>query len=103
MAQVEVPAPSPFSKVEQKVGLTDVTVEYSRPGAKNRRVFGKLVPFGEMWRTGANASTKVTFSEDVQVEGQRVEKRHICALYNSRRRRMGNHPLQRHHTLGGSI
>ncbi len=74
MAQVEVPAPSPLSKIEQKVGLTDVTVEYSRPGAKNRRVFGKLVPFGEMWRTGANASTKVTFSEDVQVEGQRLEK-----------------------------
>ncbi|MDX1683621.1 MAG: DUF2911 domain-containing protein [Saprospiraceae bacterium] len=73
-AQVEVPAPSPLAKLEQKVGLTEVTVEYSRPGVKNRKVFGKLVPYGEMWRTGANASTKVTFSNDVVVEGNKLEK-----------------------------
>lgn len=79
--QVEVPAPSPFSKLEQKVGLTDVTVEYSRPGAKNRLIFGELVPFGEMWRTGANASTKITFSEDVKIEGVEVEKG-TYALYS---------------------
>ena len=73
-AQIEVPAPSPGSKLEQKVGLTDITVEYSRPGVKNRRVFGKLVPYGEMWRTGANASTKITFSKDVKVEGNDLAK-----------------------------
>lgn len=72
-AQVEVPAPSPSAKFEQKVGLTDVSIEYSRPGVKNRKIFGKLVPYGEMWRTGANKATKVTFSDDVVVEGQKVE------------------------------
>ena len=68
-AQVTTPAPSPFGKVEQKVGLTDVTVEYSRPSAKGRVVFGDLVPFGEVWRAGANAVTKVTFSTDVKIGG----------------------------------
>lgn len=69
-AQVKTPAPSPFSKLEQKVGLTDVTLEYSRPGVKGRTIFGDLVPFGKIWRTGANARTKITFSTDVTIEGQ---------------------------------
>jgi hypothetical protein len=72
-AQVKTPAPSPFSKVEQKVGLTDVTVEYSRPGVKGRTIFGDLVPFGKTWRTGANANTKITFSDDVTVDGQTLK------------------------------
>ena len=66
-AQVETPQPSPFSKVEQKVGLTDVSFEYSRPGVKGRTIFGDLVPYGKVWRTGANARTKITFSSDVIV------------------------------------
>ena len=65
-------APSPFSKVEQKVGTTDVTIEYSRPGAKDRKVMGELVPFGKTWRTGANSTTKITFSKDVTVEGKEL-------------------------------
>ena len=69
-AQDEKPAPSPFCKTEQKVGTTDVTIEYSRPGVKDRKVFGELVPFGKMWRTGANAATKITFSKDVKVDGK---------------------------------
>ncbi len=66
------PAPSPSAKFEQKVGLTDVTIEYSRPGKKDRTIFGEggLVPYGEMWRTGANNATKITFSDDVKVEGK---------------------------------
>ncbi|HLF65382.1 MAG TPA: DUF2911 domain-containing protein [Saprospiraceae bacterium] len=68
-AQMTTPAPSPFSKLEQKVGLTDVTIEYSRPSAKGRVVFGQLVPFGEVWRAGANSVTKVTFSNDVKIGG----------------------------------
>jgi hypothetical protein len=68
-AQVTTPAPSPFSKLEQKVGLTDVTIEYSRPSAKGRVVFGDVVPFGEAWRAGANAVTKITFSTDVNMGG----------------------------------
>lgn len=71
--RVTTPQPSPFSKIEQKVGLTDVTIEYSRPGAKGRAIFGDLVPFGKKWRTGANANTKVTFSSDVVVDGQTLK------------------------------
>lgn len=79
-AQVEVPAPSPLAKFETKVGLTDVSIEYSRPGVKNRKIFGELVPYGEMWRTGANGPTKVTFSDDVVVEGAKL-KAGTYALY----------------------
>ena len=50
-AQIQTPAPSPFSKLEQKVGLTDVVVEYSRPSMRGRKVFGDLVPFDAIWRT----------------------------------------------------
>lgn len=72
-AQIKTPAPSPFSKVEQKVGLTDVTLEYSRPGVKDRTVFGNLVPYGKIWRTGANARTKITFSSSVTIGGQELK------------------------------
>jgi len=69
-AQIETPQPSPFTKVEQKVGLTDVTLEYSRPSMKGRTIFGDLVPYGKMWRTGANKNTTITFSDDVVIDGQ---------------------------------
>jgi hypothetical protein len=72
-AQISTPAPSPLGKLEQVVGLTDVHIEYSRPGAKGRTIFGGLVPFDKLWRTGANSATKVTFSEDVVIEGQDLE------------------------------
>ena len=68
-AQIETPQPSPFTKIEQKVGLTDVTLEYSRPGMKGRKIFGDLVPYGKLWRTGANKNTMITFSDDVVVDG----------------------------------
>lgn len=71
-AQIQTPQPSPFSKVEQKVGLTDVTLEYSRPGMRGREIFGNLVPYGEVWRTGANANTKITFSDEVEIAGKKL-------------------------------
>jgi hypothetical protein len=74
IAQIKTPAPSPVGKITQEVGLTTINVEYSRPSAKGRKIFGELVPFGEMWRTGANASTKVTFGDDVTVGGTAVGK-----------------------------
>lgn len=74
IAQVKTPAPSPKAIVTQTVGLTDVTLEYSRPSAKGRAVFGDLVPFGRMWRTGANQNSMITFSDDVKVDGQKVAK-----------------------------
>jgi hypothetical protein len=73
-AQIKTPAPSPFQKLEQKVGLTDVTLEYSRPGMRGRTIFGDLVPFDKVWRTGANQNTKITFSTDVTVSGKELKK-----------------------------
>ena len=68
--KITTPQPSPKATVEQRVGLTDISVEYSRPGVKGRAVFGDLVPYGKTWRTGANSNTKVTFSSDVSIDGQ---------------------------------
>jgi hypothetical protein len=62
MAQIQSPQPSPSSKLMQKVGLTDVTVEYSRPSMKGRTVMGNLVPYDKLWRTGANQNTMISFS-----------------------------------------
>ncbi|MFZ1675946.1 MAG: DUF2911 domain-containing protein [Saprospiraceae bacterium] len=73
-AQIQTPAASPGAKVEQRIGLTDVTVEYSRPSVKKRAIFGGLVPYGDVWRTGANSATKITFSEDVNFGGADVKK-----------------------------
>lgn len=70
--QMNMPAPSPSSTVEQEFGLSTITIDYSRPGVKGRTVFGDLVPYGKVWRTGANASTKIEFSSDVIVEGKDV-------------------------------
>ena len=61
----DLPAPSPAGVVKQRVGLTDITVEYSRPSAKGRAIFGDLVPFDQVWRTGANKATSVEFSTAV--------------------------------------
>lgn len=72
-SQIKTPAPSPSSKLEQVVGLTDVTIDYSRPSIKGRTIFGDLVPYGKVWRTGANARTKITFGEDVLVDGKEVK------------------------------
>lgn len=72
-AQIETPQPSPASTVKQTVGLTDITVDYSRPSMKGRKIFGGLVPYGQVWRTGANASTDITFSEPVNFGGTDVE------------------------------
>ena len=73
-AQITTPSLSPFSKVEQKIGLTDVVVEYSRPSKKGRVIFGDLVPYDAIWRTGANSATKITFSDDVNFGGADVAK-----------------------------
>lgn len=72
VAQLRTPAASPFAKVSQIVGLSEVTIEYSRPGVKERAVFGGLVPFDKVWRTGANASTILTLAEDALIEGNKV-------------------------------
>lgn len=70
---LKVPVKSPLASVKQAVGLSEVSIEYSRPSKNGRVVMGDVVPFGEVWRTGANASTKVTFGEDVQINGKDIK------------------------------
>jgi Protein of unknown function (DUF2911) len=73
-AQVKTPQASPRQIITQTVGLTDVEINYCRPGAKGRSVFGNLVPFGKLWRTGANENTIISFSEDIVVDGKTLPK-----------------------------
>ncbi len=70
--QLTAPRPSPGASVSQWVGLTEVTVRYSRPGVKERKIWGGLVPYGEVWRTGANENTTITFSTAAKVGGQEI-------------------------------
>ena len=69
-AQIVTPQPSPSAKVTQVVGLTDVSLDYSRPAMRGRTIFGDLVPFNKLWRTGANKNSIITFSTDVKVGGK---------------------------------
>lgn len=73
-AQIKVPQASPKSVLNQTVGLTEVEIDYHRPSAKGRVVFGNLVPFGEVWRAGANENTTIQFSDDVVINGAPLKK-----------------------------
>jgi hypothetical protein len=73
-AQIKTPQASPRAIVSQMVGLTEVELNYSRPGAKGRPVFGNLVPFGKLWRMGANENTTISFSDDVIIDGKTLKK-----------------------------
>jgi Protein of unknown function (DUF2911) len=101
-AQLKLPAPSPSQTVKQAFGLSEVTVEYSRPGVKNRVVFGDVVSFGKVWRTGANGSTKITFGDDVKVEGKEV-KAGTYALYTIPNKDAWKIMLYSDVTLGGNV
>jgi len=70
--KLDFPAASPGCTIKQRVGVTDIEVVYSRPGMKGREIFGNVVPYGAVWRTGANAATKITFSTPVKLNGQDV-------------------------------
>lgn len=71
-AQLKTPAASPHSVLKQTVGLTEVEIDYSRPSVKGREIFGNLVPYGSVWRTGANQPTKISFSDDVVFGGKEI-------------------------------
>ena len=73
-AQVQTPQSSPKATIHQTVGLTEVEVDYSRPSARGRAVFGNLIPFGKVWRTGANENTTISFSDDVIIDGKTLKK-----------------------------
>lgn len=70
--QIQMPRPSPGATLTQDVGLSEITVDYSRPGVKDRTIFGELVPYGEVWRTGANMNTTIEFSDAVNFGGMDV-------------------------------
>src|SRR5437764_2065438 len=70
--KIEFPAASQHAVVKQRIGLTDVEVDYSRPNKNDREIFGGLVPYGKLWRTGANAVTKIKFSKTVTLGGKEI-------------------------------
>lgn len=70
---IKTPAPSPTQTIKQDFALSSIEINYSRPVMKGRKIFGDLVPFGKIWRTGANSATKITFGEDVKVGGVPVK------------------------------
>ncbi|HEX3476551.1 MAG TPA: DUF2911 domain-containing protein [Kofleriaceae bacterium] len=72
-AVIETPAPSPKARVEQRVGITDVSIDYSSPGVKGRKIWGEVVPYDKVWRAGANAPTKLTVSRDFKFGGAQVK------------------------------
>ena len=100
--QLKVPAPSPLQTVKQAFALSDITLEYSRPSAKGRVIYGDVVPFGKVWRTGANGATKITFGEDVKVEGTDV-KAGTYAIYSIPNKDSWEIMLYKDLTLGGNV
>ncbi len=73
-AQLSIPEPSPSASFSQTLGFTKIKVEYARPGAKGREVFGKLIPYGEIWRTGASDCSTISFNEEVTIGGKKIAK-----------------------------
>ncbi len=73
-AQIKTPQPSPSSSVHQTIGLSEVSVDYSRPAMRGRVIFGDLVPYGKLWRTGANMRTKFTTDSDLKIDGKELKK-----------------------------
>ncbi len=71
-AQFTLPSASPRQKVEQQFSISKITLDYGRPGVKGRKIFGDLVPYGKVWRAGANSSTKITFEQSVNFGGKVV-------------------------------
>jgi hypothetical protein len=67
---IKTPQPSPTQTIKQDFGISTVELTYSRPGIKGRKIFGDLVPYGKVWRTGANSATRIKFSDDVMIGGQ---------------------------------
>lgn len=101
-AQLKTPAPSPTQTIKQAFALSDISIEYSRPSAKGRVIYGDLVPFGKVWRTGANQATKITFGEDVKVEGNALTAG-TYALYTVPNKDSWDIMFYKDLTLGGDV
>lgn len=101
-AQLKVPAASPTQTLKQAFALSDITIEYSRPSAKGRVIYGDVVPFGKIWRTGANSTTKITFGEDVKVEGTDI-KAGTYGIYSIPNKDSWEIMFYKDLTLGGDV
>lgn len=100
--KITVPAPSPLQTVTQKFGLGEVMIEYSRPAVKGRKIFGDVVPYNKIWRTGANATTKLTFTDEVKLEGN-VVKPGTYGLYTIPNKDSWEIMLYKDLTLNGNV
>lgn len=99
---LKTPVASPLQTIKQGFALSDITIEYSRPSAKGRTVYGDVVPFGKIWRTGANGATTITFGEDVTVAGTPV-KQGTYALYSIPNKDAWELMLYSDTKLGGNV
>jgi len=102
LSQIDTPQPSPLGTITQVVGLTEVSINYSRPGVKDRVAFGEVVEYETIWRTGANASTKISFSDDVVLAGNKV-KAGEYAIYTVPGKDEWSVMLYSDLTLGGNV
>lgn len=100
-AQLQLPRLSVYSKVIQHVGVTEISVEYSSPAKRGRKIFGGLVPYGKLWRTGANAATRISFSTDVVIGGDKV-KAGTYALYTTPGEKSWTVVLNTNYKTGGT-
>ncbi|HYG16232.1 MAG TPA: DUF2911 domain-containing protein [Bacteroidia bacterium] len=101
-AQVKTPAASTTQTLKQGFALGEVTIEYSRPSAKGRVIYGELVPYGKVWRTGANAATKITITEKLKFEGEEVAAG-TYAVYTIPNKDSWEVMLYKDLTLGGNV
>ena len=99
---LKTPAPSPLQTIDQAFALSNMKIEYSRPSVKGRVIFGDLVPFGKIWRTGANSATKITFGDDVKVEGLAL-KAGTYAMYTIPNKDSWEILFYKDLTLGGNV
>ncbi len=81
--QLDLPRQSQHAVVTQRIGVTDITINYHRPLANGRKVWGGLVPYGQVWRAGANENTTITFSDPVTIEGKPLDRGHLRSAHDS--------------------
>ncbi|MFL2620179.1 MAG: DUF2911 domain-containing protein [Flavobacteriaceae bacterium] len=82
-SQINTPRTSPASELTQIVGLTEIEVQYSRPSKRGRTIFGGVVPFDKLWRTGADNCTKISFSTDVMIDDKSIKSGTYSVFFNS--------------------
>jgi hypothetical protein len=99
---LKTPAPSPLQTIKQNFGLGEIGVEYSRPSAKGRVIIGDVVPYGSIWRTGANSATKITLGEDTKIEGNPIAAG-TYALYTMPGKDAWDLMFYKDLTLGGDV